>query len=154
MANSLQNIDFYQLLGGQLDELATQLVEKCRAAGKNVIIYNAPSSSQSQSEHLWTIRDLSFLAHGIDTDEGQEFAPIWISSDVSQNQIKAEFAILKDGMVPEDLDQFERILVIFDGRDEQALATARQQWKDWSSIYQDKCRYFAKTEEGRWQQKQ
>ena len=93
MSSSLQSIDFYQLLGGQLDDLATQLVEKCRAAGKRVIIYNAPSSSQSQSEQLWTIRDLSFLAHGIDTDEGQEFAPIWISSDVSQNQIKADFAI-------------------------------------------------------------
>ena len=154
MSSSLQSIDFYQLLGGQLDELASQLVEKCRAAGKRVVIYNAPSSSQSQSEQLWTIRDLSFLAHGIDTDEGQEFAPIWISSDVSQNQIKAEFAILKDGMVPSDLEQFERILVIFDGRDEQALLVARAQWKDFSSSYQDKCRYFAKTEEGRWQQKQ
>ena len=154
MSGSLQNIDFYQLLGGQLDELATQLVEKCRAAGKRVMIYNATTSSQSQSEHLWTVRDLSFLAHGIDTDEGQEFAPIWISSDATQNQIKAEFAILKDGIVPSDIEQFERILVLFDGRDEPSLARARQQWKDWSSHYQGKCRYFAKTEEGRWQQKQ
>ena len=154
MSSSLQNIDFYQLLGGQLDELATQLVEKCRAAGKTVMIYNAASSSQSQSEHLWTVRDLSFLAHGIDSDEGQEFAPIWISSDVEKNQIEAEFAILKDGLVPSDIEQFERVLVLFDGRDEQALQTARRQWKSWSSQYQGKCRYFAKTEEGRWQQKQ
>ena len=154
MSGSLQNIDFYQLLGGQLDELATQLVEKCRAAGKRVMIYNTSSSSQSQSEHLWTVRDLSFLAHGIDTDEGQEFAPIWISSDETQNQIQAEFAILKDGVVPSDIEQFERILVLFDGRDEQALSHARQKWKDWSSQYDGKCRYFAKTEEGRWQQKQ
>jgi len=56
--------------------------------------------------------------------------------------------------VPSDIEQFERVLVIFDGRHEQALQTARRQWKSWSSQYQGKCRYFAKTEEGRWQQKQ
>ena len=38
MAGRLQHIDFYQLAGGEVSELAAQLTEKSQSVGKKTII--------------------------------------------------------------------------------------------------------------------
>ncbi len=150
---SLAHIDFYQLLGGEVEELAAQLIEKCRAASKKAILYTTKDATDAASRAIWTVKDLSFYAHGIDNGEGHDIAPIWISSDVSQNQIEAEFALVTNSLSLPDYDAFERVFILFDGRDAAALDDARKQWKTLSEQFAGKCRYFAKTDDGKWQQK-
>lgn len=153
MAGRLQHIDFYQLAGGEVSELAAQLTEKAQSVGKKTIIHAPKSETQNVSRALWVLRDLSFLAHGIDGDDGAEFAAIWVSSDSNENQISAEFAILLFGQSVPDMTAYERCFILFNGKDEAALQEARSQWKSLSSQYQGLCRYFAKTDEGKWEQK-
>ena len=150
---SLAHIDFYQLLGGEVEDLAAQLIEKCRAASKKAILYTKKDTAEAASRAIWTVKELSFYAHGIDNCEGHDIAPIWISSDVSQNQIEAEFALVTHSLSLPDYDAFERVFILFDGRDSSALDEARKQWKTLSETFAGKCRYFAKTDDGKWQQK-
>lgn len=153
MGDKLQSIDFYQLAGDQIDELAAQLADKCHATGKKLVIYAAKEQCQSISRALWVLRDLSFLAHGIDGDDGAEFADIWICSNTDDNPISADFAMTMSSVTLPDMTVFERIFVLFNGKDQDMLQLARDQWKSYSQSYQGRCRYFAKTDEGRWEQK-
>ena len=153
MTGRLQHIDFYQLAGDELDVLAAQLCDKSLAVGKKIIIYCDKEMAASVSRALWVIRDLSFLAHGTDQDEGAEFASIWISTDLSKNQIEAEFAITLSGELVPDITSFERLFILFNGKDEASLTTARAHWKENASAHAGHCRYFAKTDDGNWEQK-
>ena len=153
MADKLQHVDFYQLASDETGALAAQLSEKAAAIAKKVVIHAPKEACQNISRDLWTLRDLSFLAHGIDGDDGAEFADIWISSDGDKNQIEAEFAILMAGQGVRDMTAYERCFIIFNGKDEEELAHARGQWKALSADFKGRCRYFAKNDEGKWEQK-
>ena len=153
MTNKLQHIDFYQLTSSDTAELAAQLAEKCHAAAKKTVIHCNKEQCQSVSRALWVLRDLSFLAHGIDDDDGKDYATIWISSALDHNQIDADYAILLEGRELPKMAEFERIFIIFNGKDEAELSQARGQWKALSGQFTGHCRYFAKTETGGWAQK-
>lgn len=133
--------------------LAAQLADKCVSSGKKLVIYCPKETAASVSRALWVLQDQSFLAHGIDHQEGAEFADIWICTDLSANPIDADYAMPLSGMTLPDMSRFERYFILFNGKDEGALMQARQQWKDYSKDYQGHCRYFAKSEEGRWELK-
>lgn len=153
MLDRLQFIDFYQLASDQTDELAAQLAEKCHTTGKKLVIYAPKQLCEAISRALWVLRDLSFLAHGIDGGDGAEFAKIWICSKTEENPIAAEFAMTVAAIELPDMARFERVFVLFNGKDEQMLQTAREQWKSYTHMFQGRCRYFAKTDDGRWEQK-
>jgi len=153
MADKLQYIDFYQLASDETGELAAQLAEKCQSVSKKVIIHAPKELCQPVSRALWVLRDLSFLAHGIDGEEGAEFADIWISSNEAKNPIKADYAILLSGRQVPEMTAYERCFIIFNGKDEAGLSHARSQWKAMVQNYQGRCRYFAKSEAGKWEQK-
>ena len=152
MPQKLQHIDFYQLTDANTAELAAQLADKCHVVAKKTVIHSSKDHCQSVSRALWVLRDLSFLAHGIDDDDGKDYASIWISSKLDQNQIDADYAILLEGREVPNMADFERIFIIFNGRDESALQQARGQWKALSGQFAGHCRYFAKTETGGWAQ--
>lgn len=153
MADKPDSIDFYLLPDGGITKLAGQLVEKSNAAGKKAVIYCDAAQAEAQSTHLWCMHDLSFYAHGTDDEEGAEFATIWLSTKSDKNQIQAEYAICTSWQNLPDPNNFERLFFVFEGTDEAAMTAARDKWRTWSDAYQGKCRYFAKTEQGGWQQK-
>lgn len=153
MTDNLQSIDFYQLAGDGRYQLAAQLAEKTLAVGKKLVIYCLKEEAADLSRALWVSQHQNFLAHAIDEADGAEFAQVWISTELDKNHIGAEFAMCLSGLVLPDMAAFERQFVLFNGKDDSALATARDQWKLWRNSYQGKCRYFAKTDDGRWEQK-
>ena len=153
MSDKLQFIDFYQLASDETGELVAQLAEKSQMIAKKVIIHASKDSCQRLSRALWEIRDLSFMAHGTDGEDGADYAGIWLSSDEAKNHISAEFAILTEGRMVTDLTAFERCFIVFNGKDEAALGQARSQWQTLSQNFKGKCRYFAKSDEGKWEQK-
>ena len=77
---------------------------------------------------LWAWRDDSFLAHGSDEDAASApRQPILLTTgEGNLNGAQALFII--DGAEPGDISPYQRCVVIFDGRDEAALAQARQRW--------------------------
>ena len=75
------------------------------------------------------LRDDSFLPHGTRRDGEPETQPIYLT-DESDNLNRAAVRVLLSGVeaAPFAADDYERVLLLFDGRDEEAKAEARRQW--------------------------
>ena len=80
--------------------------------------------------HLWTFRDDAFLPHGVWRDPEAREQPILLTvNDDNPNQASVRFLI--DGAaVPSDAAAYERIVLLFDGEDPDAVETARARWQE------------------------
>ncbi len=105
------------------------LLEKTLQKGWRALVR---SGAANRLEHLdgwlWTYREDGFLPHGLAAEPFAAQQPILLTAD--QDNINAAHALfLIDGAAPGDLSPYERCIVLFDGRDEEALAGARGLWK-------------------------
>jgi DNA polymerase-3 subunit chi len=120
---------FYHLERSTLDQVLPELLEKTLARGWRAIV-RTPEAGRI--EHLdgwlWSYRDNSFLPHGLDDDPLAPRQAVLLTSG-ADNPNGAEALFLIDGAEPGALDAYDRCIVLFDGRDETALALARRRWK-------------------------
>jgi DNA polymerase-3 subunit chi len=71
----------------------------------------------------------------------------------SGNPNAAQVRFLIDGApMPAEIDAYERIVLLFDGDDDEAVQSARTQWTDVKSRGLP-ATYWQPDENGRWQQK-
>ena len=119
---------FYHLERTTLDQALPELLEKTLARGwKAVVRAGASERVEHLDGWLWSYRDDSFLAHGLADDPHAERQPIVLTTGV-ENPNAAQALFLIDGAEAGALDDYQRCILLFDGRDEQALAQARRQW--------------------------
>lgn len=122
---------FYHLERARLDQVLPDLLEKTLARGWRALVRSpSPERLEHLDEWLWTWRDDSFLAHGAEAEPFAERQPI-VLGDGGGNPNGAKILFLLDGAKAVDLTAFERCIVIFDGKDEEALAAARTSWAAW-----------------------
>jgi DNA polymerase III subunit chi len=119
---------FYHLERSGLDEVLPELLEKTLAKGWRAVVR---ARAKDRLEHLdgwlWSYRDNSFLAHGLADEPQANRQPIVLTTETANPNL-AEALFLVDGADPGALEAYARCLVLFDGRDETALAGARAQW--------------------------
>jgi DNA polymerase-3 subunit chi len=119
---------FYHLERSSLDQVLPDLLERTLARGWRALVRSA---SRERLEHLdswlWSWRDESFLPHGLDTEPLAERQPVLLTSGEA-NRNKANALFLLDGAEAGDISPYARCIVLFDGRDEAALAEARRRW--------------------------
>jgi DNA polymerase-3 subunit chi len=119
---------FYHLERTSLDQALPELLDKTLAKGWRALVRTA---SSERIEHLdgwlWSYRDDSFLAHGIDGEPNSDRQPILLTTQ-ADNANGAHALFLIDGAEPGALDGYSRCLVLFDGKDDDQLALARRQW--------------------------
>jgi len=120
---------FYHLQGQPLERVLPTLLERSLERGWRVIVQ---SSSEERVEaldaHLWTFRDESFLPHGTHKEPTAAEQPILLTVD-DGNPNGATVRFLIDGApLPPDAKAYERIVLVFDGGDEDAVADARLRW--------------------------
>ncbi|MGE0045152.1 MAG: DNA polymerase III subunit chi [Hyphomonadaceae bacterium] len=119
---------FYHLEKSELEKALPPLLEKCLQRGWRALVRGGEAERLAQlDDALWTWRDDSFLAHARDDQHAERQPIVLTQKGGNPNGAKALFLI--DGAEPGDLDGFERACLIFDGRDEAALASARERWK-------------------------
>ena len=144
-------IGFYHLLSMPLERALPRLLERARAQGHRIVVRAA---SAERVEHLsallWTYDDASFLAHGTARDGNAPNQPVWLS-ERSENPNEATILMLVDGVEAEDLAGFARILDLFDGNDEEAVAAARERWRR-AAAAGHTLTYWQQTEKG-WEKK-
>ena len=124
---------FYHLEKRSLEEILPGLVEKSRQRGwKALIRCDTADRADSIDTLLWTYDDQSFLAHAQAGDGDSARQPVLITVEEG-NPNSAEIVFYVGGAQPNDwatLNALSRIVLLFDGRDGAALATARSAWKD------------------------
>ena len=118
---------FYHLEKSELERALPPLLEKCLQRGWRAIVRGGSEERlDALDSSLWTYKDESFLPHGRDKPERQ---PVYLTSQ-GGNPNHAHVLFLIDGAEPGDLTSFERACLMFDGRDEAALNSARARWKE------------------------
>ena len=119
---------FYHLEQTSLDQALPELLEKTLAKGWRAVV-RAPTPERLEylDGWLWSWRDDSFLPHGLEDEPEAARQPVVLTTGPG-NPNGAHALFLVDGAEPEPLEGYERAVVLFDGRDEAALAVARGRW--------------------------
>lgn len=147
----MTEIGFYHLTRSGLEQALPQLLQKTMEAEKRaLIVLGSPERVQWLNDQLWTYDAASWLPHGSKKDGDPELQPIWLDT-TDENANGAQFLFLADGGEASDVSSFERCFDLFDGRDEDAVASARARWKSLKDEGHD-LTYWQQGERG-WEKK-
>jgi DNA polymerase-3 subunit chi len=144
---------FYHLERQPLERVLPTLLEKSLERGWRIVVQAASDERvEALDAHLWTYRDDNFLPHGTYRESDAAAQPVLITVH-EHNPNGANVRFLVDGAtVPEDAASYQRIVLLFDGTDEDAVAGARAQWASAKSAGFE-VTYWQPDEQGRWQRK-
>ena len=150
-------IFFYHLQMQPLEATLPMLLEKCLERGWYAFVQTGSAERASALDtHLWTWREDSFLAHGLDGSAHANRQPVLIASEgkAAVNGAKVRFFV--DGARPEEnlslLEGLERAILMFDGSSDEALRAARSSWR----VLRDSgfpVTYWQQTSRGGWEKK-
>jgi DNA polymerase III subunit chi len=120
---------FYHLRGQTPEQILPALLYKSLDRGWRVVVQGTTEERmEALDAHLWTWRDDSFLPHGTWRDAEAPEHPILLTID-EKNPNNAAIRFLVEGAnMPDDVAAYERVVLIFDGEDIEAVETARTQW--------------------------
>jgi len=144
---------FYHLHRQPLERVLPMLLEKSLERGWRVVVQ---ASSEERIEaldaHLWTFSDDGFLPHGTWRDTEAREQPVLLTvNDDNPNGATVRF-LLDGAPVPADATGYERIVLLFDGADPDAVDAARARWSEAKSNGFE-VTYWQADERGRWQRK-
>lgn len=125
----MTEVGFYHLTATPLERALPKLLERTLHAGERaVVVASSEERVQALNGLLWTYEDRSWLPHGTARDGFAEDQPIWLAT-TEENPNGARFLFLTDGVRAAALDSWTRVFDLFDGRDDSAVAAARERWK-------------------------
>ena len=141
---------FYHLHRQPIEKVLPSLLEKSLERGWRVIVQAATEERiEALDAHLWTYRDDAFLPHGTAKESEAAAQPVLLTTgDDNPNAANVRFLI--DGAaVPTDAQNYQRIVLLFDGEDEEAVAAARARWTEAKAAGHE-ATYWQPDEQGRW----
>jgi len=142
---------FYHLVRQPIERVLPALLEKSLERGWRVVVQAASEERlEALDAHLWTFRDESFLPHGTWREGEPHEQPILLTvNDDNPNGAAVRF-LIEGAPVPADADSYQRIVLLFDGDDPDAVAAARERWGEGKAKGFD-VTYWQTDEQGRWQ---
>ncbi len=149
MADAPCEVWFYHLERASLDQVLPELLEKTLARDWRALVR---ATARERVEHLdgwlWSYRDDAFLPHGAEGEPLDARQPVLITT-AADNPNTADVLFLIDDAEPGDISPFRRCIVVFDGRDEAALAAARRRWSAFKREGRE-VSYWRQGEAGGW----
>jgi DNA polymerase-3 subunit chi len=144
-------IRFYHLEQRRIDQALPPLLERALEEGRRVLVRaSSDEMVAALNERLWTYDDASFLPHGAAGDGDPMEQPIFLTSQVENPNAATMLVQLSGAEASAADDVFDLVVLLFDGRDEAALAHARGEWrrlKDQGSTIS----YWRESDEGGWE---
>jgi DNA polymerase-3 subunit chi len=145
-------VRFYHLEQRRVDQALPPLLERALEEARRVLVRaSSDEMVAALNERLWTYDDASFLPHGAAGDGDPMEQPIFLTSAVENPNAATMLVQLSGADAGEADDAFDLIVLMFDGRDETALAHARGEWRR----LKDQGRtisYWRESDEGGWEQ--
>ena len=150
----MTEILFYHLQGQKIEGVLTPLLEKSLERGWKVIVQGASEERiEALDAHLWTYREDSFLPHATWTAGDAQDQPIVLAiEEGNPNRANVRF-LIDNAALPADSHAYERMVLVFNGDDADALAAARVAWTDCKARGFD-VTYWQTDERGRWQRRE
>ncbi len=148
----MTEVRFYHLERRRIDQALPGLLERALEEGRRVLVRaSSDEMVAALNERLWTYDDASFLPHGAAGDGDPMTQPIFLTSE-PDNPNAATMLVQLSGADTDEADEaFDLVVLMFDGRDEAALAHARGEWRR----LKDEGRsisYWRESDEGGWEQ--
>ena len=140
---------FYHLQRQPLEAVLPTLLAKSLERGWRAAV-QATSEERlaALDDHLWTFSDESFLPHGAEREADPAEHPVLLTL-AADNRNGATVRFLVEGApFPAEGGADELVIVRFDGNDPDALAAARQQWRNGKAAGHD-VTYWQQDERGR-----
>lgn len=145
----MAEIFFYHLADEPLERILPNLLRRGLERGLRMAVQASSSDSLSKiSELLWAHEDVAFIPHGFN-DDAPQHQPLWLCAD-HENPNSAVYRFYIEGAMPDLVDHLDRALILFDSNSEEALASARNEWKK-RKAEGHLIKYWKQDENGTWQ---
>jgi len=145
---------FYHMQNMKLENVLPPLLEKSLERGWRVVVQaGSVERVEALDSHLWTYKEDSFLPHATwQTSDAAEQPIVLAVEQGNPNAAQVRF-LVDNAALPADAESYERVVLMFDGDDADAVDNARAAWRD------GKARGFAVTywqadDRGRWQRRE
>ncbi len=150
MTEAATEVLFYHLERMTLESVLPSLLERTLERGWRAVVQSGSAERlEALDLSLWTYDDASFLPHGTARDGDPSRQPVYLTlGDETPNGAGVRFLV--DGAEAAAFEGFARIVCIFDGRDGDATARARQQWQA-ARAAGCAVTYWSQSESGRWE---
>lgn len=144
---------FYHLTRGPLEQTLPVLLEKARGAGWRIAVQGRdPDRMGWLDDRLWQGSPDSFLPHGVEGGAHDVLQPVLLTTGPkAANKPDCVMAIDGAAVEPEEVETMQRVCVLFDGTDTDAVQRARAQWKELTDAGCS-AQYWSE-ESGRWEKK-
>ena len=144
---------FYHLQNMTVENVLPPLLEKSLERGWRVIVQSTSEErADALDAHLWTYRDDSFLPHATWRAGDAAEQPVLLAvTETNPNQANVRF-LIDNAALPADSQSYERVVLLFNGDDAEALAQARGTWTDCKSRGFE-VTYWQADEQGRWRRR-
>ena len=147
----MTEILFYHLQRHPLERVLPTLIEKSLERGWRVVVQAASEERvEALDAHLWVFRDDSFLPHGTWREAEAAEQPVLLTVHEGNPNGAAVRFLLDGAPVPADAGDYERIVLLIDGNDPDAVAAARERWSE-GRAKGFEVTYWQADEHGRWQ---
>jgi len=157
---------FYHLQNMSLESVLPPLLEKSLERNWRVVVQ---STSQERIDaldaHLWTYREDSFLPHATwragaagragdagRAEDAQDQQIVLAGEEGNTNLANVRF-LIDNAALPSDSGTYDRMVLVFNGDDGEALAIARDAWTDCKARGFE-VTYWQADERGRWQRRE
>lgn len=141
---------FYHMKGQTPEQVLPALLQKSLERGWRVVVQaSSDERVEALDAHLWTWRDDAFLPHGTWRDSEAAEQPIVLTVNEA-NPNGATVRFLVDGAILSgETAAYERIVLLFDGDDPEAVEGARARWSEAKAAGAE-VTYWQADEHGRW----
>ena len=140
----------YHLQRQPLEAVLPTLLGRSRERGWRALVkIGSPERLSALDDHLWAFSDDSFLPHGTDAEGDAAEQPILLTTGDANPNGAAILFLAEGAAPPADLSGLERVALLLDGRDPDAVAAARILWREMAAGGRETA-YWQQDEAGRW----
>ena len=148
----MTEVVFYHLQRQPLEQVLPGLLERCLERQWRVVVQvGSEERRDALDAQLWTYRDESFLPHGTAKEGRAAEQPVWLTAG-DDNPNAATVRFLADGAELAQYAGYQRVVILFDGNDAEAVDRARSQWSAAKAAGHD-ATYWQQSDAGRWEKK-
>ncbi|MEX0366344.1 MAG: DNA polymerase III subunit chi [Ruegeria sp.] len=143
---------FYHLTRRPLEDTLTMLLGKALDAGWRVAVRGPDAVRLGWlDDKLWLGTDEGFLPHGLAGGPHDADQPVLLTTGEAGNGATCVMAIDGAPVSADEVNALDRVCVLFDGNDPNALDVARGQWKTLKDA--GVAAQYWSEESGRWEKK-
>ena len=146
----MTEILFYHLTGQTLEQVLPPLIVRSLERGWRVVVQaSSDERIEALDAHLWTWRDDAFLPHGTWRDGEAAEQPVLLTVNAENPNGAAIRFLLEGAALPADPAAYERLVLVFDGDDPEAVESARARWQK-AKADGFEVTYWRADQDGRW----